>query len=186
LLSRKFSGQIYKVVSILIGILSFLIIISEISLSFRANISPLGLFFASLKTPFSIAFLATLLLAYVYFCTFFGLFNLRLASFYHMHPNGHTESASLLLNAAYTLRLSFPVALNFMDSIRVHVRFVKTGKALIFVGHCLCSCDQSRCSHSTVWFSILNILSHCCHLFRRGHILSCVWQMSTDLEIDSS
>jgi len=54
---------------------------------------------------------------YMTLCTYFSLFNLRLFSFYSLHPRQQTEGGCLLFNAALLCRLVPPLSFNFMLTI---------------------------------------------------------------------
>lgn len=54
---------------------------------------------------------------YMTVCTYFSLFNLRLFSFYSLHPRQQTEGGCLLFNAALLCRLVPPLSFNFMLTI---------------------------------------------------------------------
>jgi|JI10StandDraft_1071094.scaffolds.fasta_scaffold379861_2 hypothetical protein len=52
-------------------------------------------------------------LLYLALCTYYGLFNLKIASFYEFHPNQHTDAFSLLSSATILTRLAPALCINF-------------------------------------------------------------------------
>ena len=53
-------------------------------------------------------------LGYLWFCTFYGLFHLKLFGLYALHPNQHTDSFSLNFSASLVTRLAPPLWFNFI------------------------------------------------------------------------
>lgn len=109
----------YRVFSICCGVLSAFIVFTEVTMSSSTNLSIFALITGNGTEDIVVESIGMLVLLYLCTCTFYSLFTLRLAKFYHLHPTRHTESNSLLFNASLLLRLNFPMCLNFLNLLRV-------------------------------------------------------------------
>ena len=58
-------------------------------------------------------------LLYIAFTTYFGLFNIRIASIYSLDSTGHTDSYSLLYSARFLTGLASPLCFNFIKLTNV-------------------------------------------------------------------
>lgn len=58
-------------------------------------------------------------LAYICSCTYFGLFKIKINSFYALHSNRQTDPASLVFSGMLLMRLAIAVAYNFLELSRV-------------------------------------------------------------------
>lgn len=88
----------------LTSILSFMIITGEFLICFSFH------HYWLFKIPFSV----TILLGYMTLTTYYGLFKLRVASFYKLDMSGHTDSCSLLYSARLLTGLASPLCFNFL------------------------------------------------------------------------
>jgi hypothetical protein len=58
--------------------------------------------------------LVVLTLSYLALTTYYGLFNIRIASIYNLDPSGHTDGFSLLYSARLLTGLASPLCFNFI------------------------------------------------------------------------
>lgn len=59
------------------------------------------------------------ILIYLTTSIYFGLFNLKLSSYYEVHPNRQTDSFSLLFSANYLTKLAAPLCVNFLKILHI-------------------------------------------------------------------
>lgn len=96
------------------ALLSFMLLFSEITIPTGKNISPLNFIVqASLSNPLSEQIFTCLPISYLAMCAFYPLFIMRLSTFYYIGKR-RTDENSLLLNATLVLRVSVPLAYNFV------------------------------------------------------------------------
>jgi len=111
----------WKTISVLSGILSLIVLFSELTLPVKQNVSPFGLLIWAVRGDYgSLQFFGCICVFYLCLCSFFGLFSLRLGKVYSLHADKHSEEYSLLFNANFLIRLIFPLGLNFLHMIRVY------------------------------------------------------------------
>lgn len=110
-----------RTLSIICAILSIIIVWCEVTIVVSVNLSPISVILEALKDGNgglrkNVIQLAPVFILLTYFCVcaFYGLFRLRLASYYHMETRGCTEENSMLFNGAYLMRLVFPLGYNFL------------------------------------------------------------------------
>ena len=110
-----------RVASVLFGVFSALVVWSECTMwtTQAMNLSDVSPFSALVRTAASsgsdggIHVAVMIPLGYMVYCAQYSLFRLGMFSFYQLVPR-HTDSFSLLLNAALTCRYSAPLSLNFI------------------------------------------------------------------------
>ena len=83
---------------------SILIIIGEVLITFNKSLT----FMRSVPCG------VTVMLLYMSLTTYYGLFKLRVASFYRLDSSGHTDSCSLLYSARLLTGLAPPLCFNFL------------------------------------------------------------------------
>jgi len=94
-----------KVFVFLMAKFSLLIILGELLITFNKSLA-----FIIHHIPFGV----TIMLCYMSLTTYYGLFKLRVASFYRLDPSGHTDSCSLLYSARLLTGLAPPLCFNFL------------------------------------------------------------------------
>lgn len=93
-----------KLFAFMLAKFSILIVLGELLITFNRSLSfvhhiPCGV---------------TIMLLYMSLATYYGLFKLRVASFYKLDPSGHTDSCSLLYSARLLTGLAPPLCFNFL------------------------------------------------------------------------
>jgi hypothetical protein len=63
--------------------------------------------------------LSILFLLYMSLCIYYGLFNLKVTSFYELHANQQTDPFSLLYSANFLTKLAPPLCFNFLQMINL-------------------------------------------------------------------
>ena len=123
-LYRSFIWRWEKIIKPIIWFISF-IIFTIFSLIIVAG--EVSIYFFDMKTSFIQGlfvnnlnnFILTLIviripLGYLCFCTFYGLFHIKLFGMYALHSNHHTDSFSLNFSASLLTRLAPPLWFNFI------------------------------------------------------------------------
>ncbi len=108
---------ISKVLGVLFGLLSIIIIMSEGSLGLPSTYDKSVFhFFKNLSSgTYAHAMVHTLLLmGYLCFCTFYGIFNFKVSGFYGLYPYHQTEPSNLVYSALYLAKLAAPLCVNFL------------------------------------------------------------------------
>jgi len=85
------------------------------------DISPFGLVVHApsvFNNFFALQFVGCICVFYLCICSFYGLFSLRLGSFYTLHADQQSEEFCLLFNANFLVRLIFPLGFNFLHMVR--------------------------------------------------------------------
>ena len=95
-----------------------------------ADLSPFSFWVRESKTQAGIHVAVMVPLGYMCFCAYYSLFRLGMFSFYSLVPR-HTDSFSLLVNAALVCRYSAPLSLNFLMLVP-SAREAATGRATVF------------------------------------------------------
>ena len=131
--------------AVIFGILSALIVFSEVTMYASRDVSPFGViihkarycylvfkvlyFFANNNhlailysgNSFAVQIWGMIPLIYLTSCALFSLFQLQLLEYYNMRSSRRTDENSLLFNASYMLRLIGPLGFNFLTFVRVDV-----------------------------------------------------------------
>eukprot|EP00483_Globobulimina_turgida_P000248 UN00248 len=107
-----------KFIAFLLGLLTIMIIWSELMITFdyfgvKAFLSIFALINVSLATDMSIIF-GVILFFYLSSCSLFALWRIHINKDYHMHPFQLTDSGSILTNCAFCMRFMFPLGYNFL------------------------------------------------------------------------
>ena len=95
-----------------------------------ADLSPFSFWVRESRTQAGIHVAVMVPLGYMCFCAYYSLFRLGMFSFYSLVPR-HTDSFSLLVNAALVCRYSAPLSLNFLMLVP-SAREAATGRATVF------------------------------------------------------
>lgn len=110
-------------------VLSVLILFCEITVPTSDSVSPLGLLVEVTRSFFVAEQIFTAVpLTYLAICAYYPLFQLRLSSMYYMGRH-RTDETTLLFNATLLLRISVPLAFNFILLLHVNA-----GSLTSFIG----------------------------------------------------
>lgn len=123
---------IYRVLSVLAGLLSIIILWSELVLSTSLH-SPIGMLIGAYSggvsattqsnstttngTSAYVQFVCFLTLAYMSLCTYWSLFRLNLGWAYTLQGSQQSSPSSLIYNGEYFSRLQFPLGYNFLMTL---------------------------------------------------------------------
>lgn len=108
-----------KVLAVLCCFVSVLVVLGEVTLFRPEAIGVLPLLFKSSYGEFGTQMLCILPLLYMSFCTYYGLFQLKLTGFYGLYRHNLTDSVHLLKSACMFCRLVNPLCLNFVYFLKV-------------------------------------------------------------------
>lgn len=112
--------RLLRVGAVFTGIMSTLILWSEITMWTPINLSPFGLMmYAASHTPVILQFVCLLPWVYICSCAFGAVFEMKLFELYNMSSNRASSETSMLLNCYYTTRFIGPLAYNFLKSSRI-------------------------------------------------------------------
>ena len=113
---RHFRPKVLLASSILLGVLSVLLLWSELTIAFQSrnvDLSPFTYIVSGLENVAVLQQLFTVgLLLYLFVCTAYPVFKVRVSSLYYCGPH-HTDTNSLVYNATVLLRVSIALAYNF-------------------------------------------------------------------------
>ena len=114
---RRVRPRFLFVSSILLGLLSVLLLWSELTIVFQlasgTELSPFHYMIDGLQSVAVLQQILTLaLILYLFVCTAYTVFKVRVSSLYYCGPH-HTDTNSLVYNATVLLRVSIALAYNF-------------------------------------------------------------------------
>jgi hypothetical protein len=121
----KIYEYFWRVVSIMLAIISLLLLFCEITMfvafveadkrHLAPTISPLTLLVRSVDlSPIAIELITLAVVSYMALCTFSAFFSFRFMSWYRLLPDQQTDSYSILFCAAYLSRLAPAIVLNLL------------------------------------------------------------------------
>lgn len=114
-------GPVLKAVAVALGALSAITLWSECV--FFVDKPVLSVFALAVRGTASSDFLFLVitmgLLTYILACAYWGLFQLKLFSYYRLIPGKQTDANSVLFSALYLSRIAAPLALNFIRMAKV-------------------------------------------------------------------
>ena len=114
---KEIEPILFKVATFVTAVLSLYVIACELLIMFQFD-TPLILS--------SYISMVSLVLAYLAFTTYYGLFNIRIFSIYNLDSSGHTDSFSLLYSARTLTGLASPLCFNFLKLTNVsHTQFIE-------------------------------------------------------------
>lgn len=95
---------------------SIIIVFGEISIFlFKSSSSVIRDLFVNNFDNFLLTTIVIMVpLGYLCFCTFYGIFHIKIFGLYALHPNHHTDAFSLNLSATLLTRLAPPLCYNFI------------------------------------------------------------------------
>ncbi|CAD7701732.1 unnamed protein product [Ostreobium quekettii] len=114
----RLQGWTMRLLAIVLCLVSLSVVVAEVGISdHMPNLSLLATMLRGMKdSKFMVLTVSFLAFLYVCMCTYFTLFKLGQFSFYLLVPR-HTSPYSLLTNALFMARFSFPLAYNFLAAI---------------------------------------------------------------------
>lgn len=113
-LTVGFRRQFFLGLAIFCGLLSFSILFAEVTIPTHEDISPLLLIVrASFSNPLSEQIFTVIPIGYLSMCAYYPTYKIRLSKIYYISKH-RTDENSLLLNATLILRVSVPLAYNFV------------------------------------------------------------------------
>lgn len=114
-------GPVLKTLAVVLGVLSGITLWSECV--FFVNKPVLSVFALAVRgttdTDFLFLFITMGLLTFILACAYWGLFQLKLFSYYRLIPGKQTDANSILFSALYLSRIAAPLALNFIRMTKV-------------------------------------------------------------------
>lgn len=112
--------KLLRVGAVFTGLLSTLILWSEITLWAPINLSLFGVMIHAAKhTPVVLQFVCLLPWGYTCWCAFSAVFEMKIFELYNMSNNRASSETSMLLNCYYTTRFIGPLAYNFLICSRI-------------------------------------------------------------------
>jgi len=112
--------KLLRVGAVFTGLLSTLILWSEITLWAPINLSLFGVMIHAAKhTPVILQFVCLLPWLYICWCAFSAVFEMKIFELYNMSSNRASSETSMLLNCYYTTRFIGPLAYNFLKCSRI-------------------------------------------------------------------
>jgi len=108
-----------RVLAILSGVFSFLIVLGEVTLFIDIPVSPFPLFFQKQHTAFLTKSFCLLLLLYILYSGYIALFKLKLKGLYGMYSHNQTDSINLLWCSLIMTRVAPALCYNFLLFIQV-------------------------------------------------------------------
>lgn len=125
----KIKKYLLKTVSILMTILTFMVIWSEMTFFNKKPV--LSLFAIFLNTSretynyFSIEIVGLMVIAYLCFCAYYTLFKMRVFNYYYLAPNHQTNEYSLIFSGMLLCRLTSPLCYNFLGLVHLDSHITK-------------------------------------------------------------
>lgn len=114
-------GPVLKTAAVALGVLSAITLWSECV--FFVDKPVLSVFALAIRGTTNSDFLSLVitmgLLTYILVCAYWGLFQLKLFSYYRLIPGKQTDANSILFSALYLSRIAAPLALNFIRMTKV-------------------------------------------------------------------
>lgn len=115
----KAKPLLYRTLALGFIVMSILVVLGETTLFLEFPIGVFPIMFRESYGNVITQFLCMIPLCYIIFCTYFGLFNLKLSGWYGLYPNNHTDSSNLVWSAFFLARLSAPLCYNFFLFVKV-------------------------------------------------------------------
>ena len=111
---------VYRALAVVAASISALLVWSEALIPSPTPLSPFGAVLSACADRPSVAQgLALLPLTYMSLATYRSLFKFKLVSLFHLQGPSASPAAALVFNAAYLVRLQFPLCYNFTQLLRI-------------------------------------------------------------------
>lgn len=115
-----------RVSAIVCGLMSVLIMYSEITMATDSLESPVGELLVNMSDNgagiFMVQMIGFCALSYMSVCTYWAMFRMNLGWMFTLQPDQQSPATSLLFNATYLCRLQFSLAFNFLLTINKEYR----------------------------------------------------------------
>jgi hypothetical protein len=109
----------YKILGITLALLTLLILFCEITIVSNVNISPLGQLIEAVgNSATAVQIFSVIPMIYLSYCAYYPLFKLRFGKLYYLSHH-RTDENSLLNNVTFLLRISAPLAYNYVLLLRI-------------------------------------------------------------------
>jgi LMBR1-like membrane protein len=108
--------KVFSIIAIIATVMSIQLVAGEMIILFKLKFSLFDLLTMSKLLQYGVSII---FLLYMSLCIYYGLFNLKLTSFYELHPNQQTDPFSLLYSANFLTKLAPPLCFNFLKIINV-------------------------------------------------------------------
>lgn len=103
-----------------VTLMSVTIIISEITLFLKLNLSIIGMIVdACSNSIFMLNIIVVSCLIFLFYACLYGVFNLKISGVYGMYKNNQTDSTSLLFVSGFMCRIGFPLLINFVQFLKL-------------------------------------------------------------------
>ncbi|KAF6206204.1 hypothetical protein GE061_017433 [Apolygus lucorum] len=119
---------IYQAGAILCGILSAMVVWSEVTFFNRDPVLSLfALFIEGAGYDYlTIEILSTVIIAYLCFCAYSTVLKIRVLNYYYLAPHHQTDEHSLIFSGMMLCRLTPPMCLNFLGLIHMDNHVIKS------------------------------------------------------------
>eukprot|EP01125_Pyxidicula_operculata_P015045 TRINITY_DN5084_c0_g2_i1.p1 TRINITY_DN5084_c0_g2~~TRINITY_DN5084_c0_g2_i1.p1 ORF type:complete len:694 (-),score=119.01 TRINITY_DN5084_c0_g2_i1:253-2334(-) len=115
---QKISPFTFRLLAVLLGIMSFLLVVSEVTLPFLTTLNVhYWLVWLSKDNLLILEITSFILISFVGACAYVSLFEIKFFNYYQLLPHQRTDEYSILFSAAYLCRLVAPLCLNFLHLI---------------------------------------------------------------------
>lgn len=106
--------KVFSLLSVVAIGFSLFLVAGELILLFHLNLSLLDILPGTARLLVTVS-----LLAYLSLCVYFGLFNLKVTSYYELHGSQQTDAFSLLYSANFLTKLAAPLCFNFLNVLHL-------------------------------------------------------------------
>lgn len=123
-------SPLYKFISVILAIFSFLLVWSEMTFSItNPNLSVFSLLHEAARrreSYYVIEILSITSIAYLCVCTYYTVFKIRIFNYYYLASHHQTDEYSLIFCGMLLCRLTPPLCLNFLGLMHLDSHVVKT------------------------------------------------------------
>lgn len=123
-LSTKSKLELYipillRILGVVLFFISAFLIVAEMTIFLDINLSIFGIIINKATSFYSILITTIIPLIYLINTTKYSLFHLKLSGVYGVYKNRQTDSQSMLILTSFICRISFPLALNFIQILKL-------------------------------------------------------------------
>jgi len=161
-------GFLSRILGLLLGCMSILIVLGEVTLFVSSPIGVVPLLFEEEHGAVSTQVLCLVPLLYILYSTYIALFRLRLKGKYGMYSHNNTDAANLVWCSLIMARLTPPLVYNFLLLIKVdNTRFSKVMGVIDIV--------PILGQDFAVFFPLILVLFCLVHIFNlQGKLMNCL------------
>ena len=106
--------RVFSILAVVAIGFSLFLVAGELILLFHLNLPLLDVLPGAARVLVTVS-----LLAYLSLCVYYGLFNLKVTSFYELHGSQQTDAFSLLYSANFLTKLAAPLCFNFLNVLHL-------------------------------------------------------------------